>query len=271
MQFQQIPPPDHLKAYIRTFWALESNAADDTSKSFRTMADGCPGLLFQQPEKGVIYQNDKQLPNIILYGQATTHAALSLKGQFSTIGIFFQPNALNAIFGLNAEALTDTCLNLDELAGEHGFSLLEQVSNAAGIYGQVEVICSYITALLRRQHRDADNAMQFALSSIIQSKGSVSLITLRETLQLSERSFERKFKQHVGIPPKLYSRIARFQASLEQLKRNQFDKLSDIAFENDYADQSHFIRSFKEFAGCSPFQYQKLGPEVIDNLMELFL
>jgi AraC-like DNA-binding protein len=113
--------------------------------------------------------------------------------------------------------------------------------------------------------------MQFALSSIIQSKGSVSLITLRETLQLSERSFERKFKQHVGIPPKLFSRIARFQASLNQLKRNQFDKLSDIAFENDYADQSHFIRSFKEFAGCSPFQYQKLGPEVIDNLTELFL
>jgi len=266
MHFRQIPPPIHLKDYIRYFWVLESEGTAGIIQSFRTMADGCPGLIFQQPEKGVLYQHNKLLPDIILYGQATTHAELRLKGLFSAIGVFFAPHALNAIFGLNAEALTDTCLNLDELAGNQGFSLLEQVSNAAGIEEQVSVIAAYLTTLLHKRSCNGDNAMQFALSSIMQSKGSVSLITLRETLQLSERSFERRFKQHVGIPPKLFSRITRFQASLNQLKSRQFDKLSDIAFENDYADQSHFIRSFKEFAGCSPFQYRKLGREVVDNL-----
>jgi AraC-like DNA-binding protein len=70
----------------------------------------------------------------------------------------------------------------------------------------------------------------------------------------------------VGISPKLFSRICRFQATLQQLRTNGFDKLSDIAFEHNYADQSHFIRSFKEFAGVSPFQYQKQFEEIAENL-----
>jgi len=272
MQYQQILPPDHLKDYIRYYWVLESDAADLTAaRSFRTMADGCPGLIFQSPDKGIMYQNDKELPGVLLYGQATTHANIKLAGEFSTIGIFFQPHALHAIFRLNAELLTDTCLNLDELAVGQGFRLLEQLQNSATIQEQVHVLSGYLFSLIQKHRHLEDASMQHALSRILQSNGSIALPDLRDTLQLSERSFERRFKQYVGMPPKLFSRIARFQASLSQLKNNQFDKLSDIAFENEYADQSHFIRAFKEFAGCSPFQFQKNATRLVDNFSEVTL
>ena len=111
--------------------------------------------------------------------------------------------------------------------------------------------------------------MHYAVSAIARSKGNVALKGLQIELRLSERSFERKFKEYIGISPKLFSRICRFQASLKQLRNNDFSKLSDVAFENEYADQSHFIRAFKEFAGFSPFQYQKQSPEVIENLATL--
>jgi len=88
-------------------------------------------------------------------------------------------------------------------------------------------------------------------------------------LLLSEKSFERKFKQGVGISPKLFSRICRFQAALNQLRNNHYRKLSDVAYENGYADQSHFIRAFKEFAGFSPQQYRLQSHEVVENLPEL--
>ena len=114
-----------------------------------------------------------------------------------------------------------------------------------------------------------DNKTDHALSSILLSKGSISLKKLTENLDLSERSLERKFKESVGISPKLFSRICRFQASLKQLKHNHYDKLSDIAFENDYSDQSHFIRSFKEFTGFSPNQYRQHSYEVIGNPAEV--
>ncbi|MNV73647.1 HTH-type transcriptional activator RhaS [compost metagenome] len=104
---------------------------------------------------------------------------------------------------------------------------------------------------------------------MIESKGLASLKGLQNQLQLSERSFERKFKQHVGVTPKMFSRICGFQASLSQLKKNEYDKLSDIAYGNGYSDQSHFIRTFKEFAGFSPYQYQKQADKVADNFPEL--
>ncbi|MNT33599.1 DNA-binding transcriptional activator FeaR [compost metagenome] len=112
---------------------------------------------------------------------------------------------------------------------------------------------------------DADEIIQYSLSQIVKSKGGILLKDLHDDLQLSERSFERKFKQSIGISPKLYARICRFKVSLNQLKNNDFQKLSDIAYENDYSDQSHFIRSFKEFAGFSPLQYPKLVNVVIEN------
>jgi AraC-like DNA-binding protein len=78
---------------------------------------------------------------------------------------------------------------------------------------------------------------------------------------MSERSLERKFRQHIGISPKLFSRINRFQEAFRLLKNNNYIKLSDIAFDAGYTDQSHFIREFKEFTGFAPYKYQKeFGP-----------
>jgi AraC-like DNA-binding protein len=111
--------------------------------------------------------------------------------------------------------------------------------------------------------------MAFALSAIMQSKGCLLLKDLQEKVQMSERTFERKFKEYVGISPKLFTRICRFQASLSQMRNSDFEKLSDIAFQNDYSDQSHFIRSFKEFTGFSPNQYQIQSNEIVENLSQI--
>ena len=111
--------------------------------------------------------------------------------------------------------------------------------------------------------------MQFALSEIVRNDGRVSLAELREKLRMSERTFERRFKDFTGISPKLFTRISRFQVSLKQLQVKGYDKLSDIAFENNYADQSHFIRSFNEFAGFTPNSYQKETEEIVENFSAL--
>lgn len=269
MNYQQLSPPDYLKDYVRHFWVLESPAADVPSKSFRTIADGCPGLIFQPAEKGILFQNEKELPPVFLYGQATRPATLSLNGTFCTIGVVFFPHALKAVFGINAGEITDSCLNVDLLSEQPGSALSEQLANIPSIEDQLQQLSAFLLLLIRRHERHTDEAMRYALSSILQSKGRISLPDLRDQLQLTERSFERRFKQHVGIPPKLFSRITRFQASLQELRHNRYSKLSDIAFENEYADQSHFIRTFREFAGLSPFQYQKQSAEVMENLSEL--
>lgn len=121
--------------------------------------------------------------------------------------------------------------------------------------------------MISRLHKClSKNSITYKYSrEILQGKGHVSFATLQQQIRMTERTLERRFKQSIGISAKMFSRICRFQESLNQLRNNNYKKLSDIAHENDYADQSHFIRSFKEFAGVSPFDYRKQLNEVAEN------
>jgi AraC-like DNA-binding protein len=170
---------------------------------------------------------------------------------------------------LNAEELTDSCIDIKLIPANKEFELGERLLNSSSTQDHIGIMSSYLSAQIRKNSNDLDPTIQHALSLIHQSEGNISLKNIQKDLQLSERSFERRFKQCVGVSPKLFSRICRFQASLTQLRTNRYNKLSDIAYENEYADQSHFIRAFKEFAGFSPVQYQKQSKEVVENLLNL--
>lgn len=272
MQYTQIPPPAYLKDYIRYFWTLEHQGAIASGRTFKTLPDGCPGVIFQQPLCGTLhYENHDKLPGIFLYGQATKPRIIRSSGAIGAIGIFFYPNAVKSIFGLNAHELTDDCIDLHELSKQHGFPLAAQLADTMSTTRQIEILSSYLFSLIVASKAAADAGMQHAVAQIVQSRGNVPMKQLQEQLFLTERSFERKFKQWVGISPKLFARICRFQSSLHMLRNNDFGKLSDIAYEHDYADHSHYVRAFKEFAGASPNQYQKQSTEIVENFTEIVL
>jgi AraC-like DNA-binding protein len=263
MKYQQIPPPAHLKAYVRHFWTLDSTGADLSPKAFGPLADGYPGLIFQQSLGGrLLDQYSKLLPEGFVYGQTITRTALYLEGSFRLIGVCFFPNVLRSIWGFQADEVTDTCLGLEELSKKKFESLSEQLFGAPSIPLQIEKLSAYLTSQINVNQSPLDQTADYALSRILNTRGSVSLRELQQHLQLSERSLERRFKQTVGISPKLYARICRFQAALQQLKSQQYTLLSDVAYDNGYADQSHFIRTFKEFAGYSPYQFQRQSFDV---------
>lgn len=267
MKYELIPPPAYLKSYVRFFWTLEGDDNNTLTKTFGSLVDGCPGLIFRQPDAGVFLKENQQLPDVFLYGQTTRHTEIASVGNFRSTGVIFHPNALKSIFGMNAVNLTDTCVDVELLPGQKKVNLSEQLADTASSSTQVEILSAYLHTKIANSAAPADTLVEYAVSQIVTSNGNVSLKELMNKLQFTERTFERKFKEYVGITPKLFSRICQYQASLHQLKNNNYGKLSDIAFENDYADQSHFIRSFKEFTGCSPFQFQKQLHEANEKII----
>lgn len=268
MNYEEIQPPDYLSDYVRYFWRLESSALDYGPKTFKIVADGCPGLIFQHSTSGTFYQHTKKLPPAFLYGQSTQHTELQSPHTFSLVGVCFYPDALKPVFGIDAHELTDSCINVAELSGQYT-ELVDPLFGSPFPAEQIDRLATYLGSQISKNKALVDTVMQYAVSKISELNGNVSLKNLQNELQLSERSFERKFRQAVGISPKLFSRICRFQASLNQLRTNTYDRLSDIAFDNGYADQSHFIRGFNQFAGFSPDQYRKQLTETVPNFPEL--
>ncbi|WP_316839467.1 helix-turn-helix domain-containing protein [Pedobacter gandavensis] len=270
MNFQTFLPSEILKPFVRYFYTLETKqGVQQDQKTLRTIADGCPGIIFQENSKGKLVRDQKVLPSLFLFGQSTQPSEILLNGNFDMLGVCLQPNALNSLFGLNAHPLTDSCLELDELVELNQSLLSERLHDVSSAIQKIEVLSQFMLTKIKARPSGKEAEMQFAMDKIMHSSGGTSLKVLQEELYLTERNFERKFKQYVGITPKLFSRICRFQSSLKQLNHHQFDKLSDLAYENNYADQSHFIRSFKEFTGLSPYQYQKRSTELAENLAEL--
>jgi len=263
-------PPDHLQSVVKYFWAFESSGARDAEKTFSAIVDGCPGVIMVQAENDNFRdEQKKKLPEIFLYGQTAAPVRFSASGNVGAVGICFQPHALKSVFGMDAHELTNACLDLDIFSSKKQGKLSERLFDVKGIEGRIDLLSHYLAEKVQNNPYAIDAATHHAISRIVQSFGNVSLQQVQQELNLSERTLERKFKQAVGVSPKLFARIVRFQQSLDQLRQNQYDKLSDVAYGNDYADQSHFIRVFKEFTGFTPLEFRKQVNEVVENFPEV--
>lgn len=72
------------------------------------------------------------------------------------------------------------------------------------------------------------------------------------------RQLERYFKKQIGISPKQLGKVIRLQASLQMLANQKNETLTEIAYENHFFDQAHFIKDFKQFTGETPEQFKRL-------------
>lgn len=261
MNYQQILPSEPLRKYVRYFWTLENDSVEFSEKTFKIMSDGLPGLIFQKNKKSFLNQNNQELPQLFLYGQTTRYTEQKATKRFRNIGIYFQPYALKSIFGIDANELTNQHIDINELVTTN---ITDQLLNTATNEQRIQLLSSFLTGQIN-QRKTENKKVIFAAEQL--QKG-LSLPSIQSELNISERSLERHFKQNIGISPKLYARISRFQSALENIRQTSFDNLTNIAYQSDYFDQSHFIRAFKEFAGTSPKHFLRQANELVPNFPE---
>lgn len=248
----------NLNSYVKDIFTFESDE-DDKNTILPFYADGLPGIVFQKSDKGVFLSpKNKYLSDFFLYGQTIHPIELSIKGAFRLIAFQLYPLAVKALIGIDPKRLNDDCFDLNLLARGSVGRIVEDLQNSKSFIAQQEIISAFLSSLILTSTVLPDQRVQHAISLILNSKGKISVKSLREDLHLTERTLERQFAEQVGVSPKQFIKIVQFNTSLNQLSESDYAKLSDIAYENQYADQSHFIRMFKKFTGKTPSEFQKL-------------
>ena len=258
--------PARLKPFIRAVAYIDGSAAN----SFQYYADGTPGIIFQQKDTGLFAcKRSAKIPGSYVFGQAISPIVVQAPKNCILISVSLYPHVLLSLFRFNASEITDGFVDLRELPDKPRFDPLAQLWATKDPERQFRHVFRYLEALVEKNAAVPDKGIQYAVNRIWQGKEQGAFKNLHRELNVSERTFERKFEQQVGLSPRLLANIAQFQASLRQLKTGNYQRLSDIAYDNGYSDQSHFIRSFKRFTGVSPLQFAK-GADDREDMAESF-
>ena len=260
------PAPEVLKDYVEYFWTGNRVGEETAELAITSFVNGASGILFQHHNGKSVFVSSatycghesqtETLPSAYAYGQITQPNLIMTRGSFSATGVIVKPHAWRALFGLSATELTERRIGLNEFATEN---LTEKLLNENRQQARIALLSDFLISRLE-YIKTADVLVHESLRLIHRNIRSMKVMHLLEKLDISERQFERRFRQAIGLSPYFYIRVIRFQAALKLMQSRQFRRLSDIAFSLNFADQSHFIKDIKEFSGITPKSLsQKVG------------
>jgi AraC-like DNA-binding protein len=249
MKVAYLQPAAAIAAYVEEILVMEDFRVT-TPFVLPLFANGKPTLLFQTA-KGQIGNSTN---NLTLFGQTVFPNTLTIREDFTLIAYFFKPYALNTLFGVSAQELTDSPIDLNLLPASVRTDLQERLLNASSTAGMMALLDNYIFSLTTRIQADI-RIIKYAVEKIAAASSKKNLVEVQQELYMTPRTFQRMFEKNIGIIPTQFRRISQFNAAFRQLNTLRFKNLTDVSFSNGYADQSHFIRAFKEFTSLTPKEY----------------
>lgn len=254
MKYWYQKPNQLLSDYVRTVLVLEGFSQAD-AKQLPLVTNGM-AAFFCRTEK--TESGDEHISQLTLFGKSSTEDSWTINNTTTIIAYFFNPFALSTVFNVTAKKLMEEPVDLWNWSPHKTNALKTQLVYAASTTQKTEVLDHLLIAQLQQNQKEC-SIIQYATDEIMCNPDTEILSTLLIKLDINERTFQRIFKKYVGVTASQYRRICQFQVSFEQLRGKEFSKLTDIAYDNGFADQSHFIRSFKEFTQTTPNDYLRSG------------
>jgi AraC-like DNA-binding protein len=189
-------------------------------------------------------------PRAAYYMKDITQPALS-------VGVQLRAGAAEALFGASAAEFTGRHVGLADLWGRSASLMRDRLLEASGPERQLDLLETMLSERLpeiRALHPVVAGALEYFGTSV----------SVREAVRrsgYSHRGFVALFRRTVGLAPKVYTRVLRFQRVLSECAKED-DRVRpvswvDLAMRAGYSDQPHFIREFREFAGFTPEYYRR--------------
>jgi methylphosphotriester-DNA--protein-cysteine methyltransferase len=175
---------------------------------------------------------------------------MHLSGGVESFAIFFQPLAFWQLFRLPTSSLVNHDFDGYAVLGAEADQLWSRLAETATFAERVKVAEAYL--LRKAVNAERNSSIMKAALYMFRTKGAVRLDDVASQLSLGLRQFERNFLSEIGLSPKLYSRVARFQTVLETRIQRQDTGWANLANEFGYHDQMHMIKDFQKLSGLTP-------------------
>ncbi len=273
-KFRYYRPCSLLQPYVRYYWTFRSVGPLNTF----TFPIGCPQIIFHRGAPLYIPELDTFQNRLTVSGQVNFSSHVRAGNDTDMIIVVFRPHAMSAFLGVPSSLFYNCEADGMDLGIRSLNELAERVYNS----DDDDICITHIEEwLLRRlainlsgkkQGKRAGMEelnlcrMDVAIRTLLGTPGT-PVFTLASDCCLGRKQFERLFASFVGINPKEYARIVRFQKSLALLQKihssvkygvaSRVFSQAGLAYAGGYADQSHLIREFRRFCGRTPMELIK--------------
>jgi AraC-like DNA-binding protein len=256
MDYREFAASGALTHVVDRIWTLTAAAGEIAGAPHVILPDGRPELVlhFGDAFERVTRGGRAKQPLTLFAGQLTEQLTLRATGDVNVLGVRFHSYGGGPVLRVPQQDLAGLTLDVADISP----GLARSLRTVRDQTDDVNVAVPLVQSVLEKwiEQRAADWRVQAVTRRIVDSGGAVSIDRLAEDLSLTRRHLERLFVDAVGLPPKRLARITRFQRALRMLEQAEPRQRGVVtAAACGYADQSHFIREFRQLAGCSPSEH----------------
>ncbi len=258
-------PDTSLQPYINTYVLYDQEEATTvqnvTVTGYQFLWSVLQGeLVVNHPVKGVF-----NIPPIAMMGHFTNACTVQQVFPCRVAAISFKPLGCHALFGFSMQTFRDYFTDISHPRLYHTLQSAKDIDAIGKAFDE------WLLQILHNGLHDVTGMRQI-IAAIEERHGNITVEDILKQFFLTERTLQRWFNKTMGINPKIYLRIVRFNYVLNQLNRENF-LLEQIITTAGYFDQSHFIKDFLRFTGCNPSVFKRhagteMSRETLKGILE---
>lgn len=252
MKFEKHFPVDKLRPYIKYF-VVSENELETEYKVFPSS-----GLVIGFQYKGQLASIKNDIANNLttagITGLSDSYKIFKNSANIGTVLVYFTEIGFTHFASHPANELFNLSLSLDAIFDKNSVSEVEEkLTISTNDFQRIKLVEQFLLSQLK--DLQTDKLITEAVKLIYESGGTIRIKELNEKLIISQSPFEKRFRKVVGTSPKKFASIIRFNSVLDSMGKTK--SFTEICYENNFFDQAHFIKDFKQFTGETPEKFKR--------------
>jgi AraC-like DNA-binding protein len=199
-------------------------------------------------------QPTHRTPPSVIVGARSTYEIIDSSDLADLIGIVFHHGGFAPFIAHTADLFSNRSVPLDELWGSAATSLRDRLRELPTPAERLRCLERFLMARFSAQ-LTGHPLVDFALRAFESAPSAATVREVARSTGLSERRFSQIFREQVGLSPKVFTRVQRFQRTVTQLHAGLDIPWAEMALDCGYYDQSHFANEFRAFSGIDATTY----------------
>lgn len=201
----------------------------------------------------------------VLFGQQTEVTNRYNSNNFLLIQVVFKPGGLYRLTNIPSNYLTNQYIDAQSIFSKEIKFVNEKIDECKSCFQMIEVVETFLLNEIKQISCEI-HPLDIATTKLFHVNCIPNVDDLAKMAFQSTRNFERHFKQRMGISPKYYIKVMRFENAFRSKNKNPHLDWLSIAFNCGYYDYQHLVRDYKDLTGLTPNQFHEIDSKAPERL-----